>query len=108
MAHEKGTEIPEALRELISEQYSSFAKDQIYALVDQNTALALDNERLRNESQQRIDLAMLVRRLCRRISKKNCREDDDVVKAALDYLQRKGLRGNLLRTEYTEGAPHVD
>ena len=52
-----------------------------------------------------LDLAMLVRRLCRRVLKKSCTEEDDVVKAAQDFLRRKGLQGNLLRDHFTEEQP---
>jgi hypothetical protein len=46
------------------------------------------------------DLAMLVRRLCARITGiKQTSGDEEMVAKALDYLRRKGLQGSVLREE---------
>ena len=43
------------------------------------------------------DLAMIVRRLVRRL--RNHNPQDDVARQAFDYLRLKGLQGNILRSE---------
>lgn len=43
------------------------------------------------------DLAIIVRRLVRRLRTHN--PQDDVARQAYEYLRRKGLQGNILRSE---------
>jgi hypothetical protein len=64
------------------------------------------------------DLAMLVRRLCRRVEKARqecaertgrCPQTDHVVTQAREFLERKGLVRieDILRSEFTEGEQSI-
>lgn len=43
------------------------------------------------------DMAMLIKRLCRRLEKPEL-DSTEVRKSAVEYLERKGLQGSLLRS----------
>jgi hypothetical protein len=53
--------------------------------------------RIRSLVEERGDLAMLVRRLCRRLSLTTNPADAEAVQQANDYLNRKNLQGSPLR-----------
>ena len=64
--------------------------------IDQEVVTKDEQKQFSNEIMV-ADLSMLVRRLCKKLP-----EDDPVRVAALDYLQRKSLAGNILREEPLE------